>query len=126
MNKEEKFALEDFDKSEIRVFNERPTKADVQALTEETVKLLRLSLDALYITLGGQLLGTAPPSKVAGIIRYLAATVRFGRKDIVWNFTASTITPRLERRVGIDLRRVNARRYALPIKNGRRASRGPK
>jgi hypothetical protein len=59
--------------SDIRVFNERPAKADVQALTEETAKLLRLSLDSLYITLGGQLLGTAPPSKVAGIMSYLSA-----------------------------------------------------
>lgn len=51
------------------------TSLDVQALTEETIKLLRINLDALYATLGGQLLGTVLPSNVAGIVSYLA-TVR--------------------------------------------------
>ena len=59
--------------SDVRVFNQRSTGVDVQALTEESAKLLRMSLDALHTTLGGQLLGTAPPTKVAGIISYMAA-----------------------------------------------------
>ncbi|MGH7793440.1 MAG: hypothetical protein ACREQ2_00840 [Candidatus Binatia bacterium] len=46
---------------------------NVQALSEETTKLLRMSLDALYTTLGGQLLGAALPSQVAGIMSYMAA-----------------------------------------------------
>jgi hypothetical protein len=48
-------------------------RADVQVLTEETVKLLRMNIADLYATLGGQLLGAEAPSKVAGIISYLAA-----------------------------------------------------
>jgi hypothetical protein len=59
--------------SDIHSSNNRSTNVDVQGLTEETIKLLRMSLDALYATLGGQLLGTAVPSKVAGIVSYLAA-----------------------------------------------------
>ena len=59
--------------SDTGVFNQQPTNVDVEALTEETVKLLRMSLDALYTTLGGQLLGTAAPSRVGGIVSYLAA-----------------------------------------------------
>ena len=50
-----------------------PHRPDVQVLTEETVKLLRMSITDLYTTLGGQLLGAAPPSKVAGIMSYLGA-----------------------------------------------------
>jgi hypothetical protein len=50
-----------------------PNRRDVQLLTEETVKLLRMNVADLYATLGGQLLGAAPPSRVAGIVTYLAA-----------------------------------------------------
>lgn len=50
------------------------TSVDVHALTEETLKLLSMSLDALHMTLGGQLLGTKAPSTVAGIVSYLTAT----------------------------------------------------
>jgi hypothetical protein len=66
-------AVEAHKMADIRVFNQRSTNVDVQALTEESAKLLRMSLDALYATLGGQLLGTASPTKVAGIISYVAA-----------------------------------------------------
>jgi len=59
--------------ADIRDFNRSPTNLDVQTLTEETVKLLRMSSDALFATLGGQLLGTAAPSRVAGIVSYLTA-----------------------------------------------------
>jgi hypothetical protein len=48
-------------------------RADVQVLTVETVKLLRMNVADLYATLGGQLLGAEAPSKVAGIMSYLAA-----------------------------------------------------
>ena len=58
--------------SNIRIANNR-TSPDIQALTEETIKLLRISLDALYAHPGGQLLGTVLPSKVGGIVSYLAA-----------------------------------------------------
>jgi hypothetical protein len=51
----------------------RSDRADVQVLTEETVKLLRMNVADLYTTLGGQLLGAEAPSKVAGIMSYLAA-----------------------------------------------------
>jgi hypothetical protein len=82
-------------------------------LTEETAKLLRLSLDSLYITLGGA--ATRDCATEQGRWNHelsICRTVRFGRKDTAWNFTGSIITPRLEQWVGIDLRRVNARRYA--------------
>jgi hypothetical protein len=46
---------------------------EVQALTEEVNKLLPVDLDDLHATLGGQLLVVDPPSKVAGIMSYLAA-----------------------------------------------------
>jgi hypothetical protein len=48
-------------------------RADVQVLTEETVKLPGMNVADLYATLGGQLLGAEAPSKVAGIMSYLAA-----------------------------------------------------
>jgi len=54
-------------------FKQEAGQVNVQALTEEAGKLLRMSLDDLYATLGGQLFGVAPPSKVAGIISYLEA-----------------------------------------------------
>lgn len=66
-------ATEEQKMPDIRVVNQKSTNVDVQALTEESAKLLRMSLDALHATLGGQLLGTAPPTKVAGIISYMAA-----------------------------------------------------
>ena len=68
--------MEERKKSNSRVFNKSGSDVDVQTLTEETVKLLRMNLDALYTTLGGQLLGSAAASKAAGIFSYLAA-VRF-------------------------------------------------
>jgi hypothetical protein len=60
-------------------------RADVQVLTEETVKLLRMNVADLYATLGGQLLGAEAPSKVAGIMSYLAAarSARTRRRSIV-------------------------------------------
>jgi hypothetical protein len=67
------FAVEEREKPNSRVFSKSPSNVDVQTLTEETVKLLRMNLDALYTTLGGQLLGAAPASKAAAIFSYLAA-----------------------------------------------------
>jgi hypothetical protein len=46
---------------------------DIQHLTNDASKLFPLSLDDLYATLGCQLLAYALPSKVAGIVSYLAA-----------------------------------------------------
>jgi hypothetical protein len=66
-------ATEEQKMPDIRVVNQKSTNVDVQALAEESAKLLRMSLDALHTTLGGQLLGTAPPTKVAGIISYMGA-----------------------------------------------------
>ncbi len=54
-------------------FRESSGQFNTGALADEVVKLLRMSLDNLYTTLGGQLLGTAPPSTVAGMVSYLAA-----------------------------------------------------
>lgn len=66
-------ATEEQKMPDIRVVNQKSTNVDVQALAEESAKLLRMSLDALHTTLGGQLLGTAPPTKIAGIISYMGA-----------------------------------------------------
>jgi len=55
------------------LFKNNLHRSEVQVLTEETVKLLRMNVGDLYTTLGGQLLGAEPPSKVAGIMSYLAA-----------------------------------------------------
>ena len=49
----------------------RPT--NTQDLVNDASKLLIVTLDDLYITLGGQLLVYEAPSKVAGIVSYLAA-----------------------------------------------------
>ncbi len=46
---------------------------NIEVLAEEVIKLLRMNLDNLYTALGAQLLGTASPSMVAGIVSYLAA-----------------------------------------------------
>jgi hypothetical protein len=62
-------------------------RADVQVLTEETVKLLRMNVADLYATLGGQLPGAEAPSKVAGIMSYLACPICFGRESTPWCFT---------------------------------------
>lgn len=59
--------------SKLRGFKDNSGQFDVGVLADEVVKLLRMNLDNLYTTLGGQLLGTAPPSTVAGIVSYLAA-----------------------------------------------------
>jgi hypothetical protein len=53
--------------------SQSPTNLDLQALTDETVKLLQMNRDTLFTTLGGQLLGTVAPSRVAGIASLLAA-----------------------------------------------------
>lgn len=42
-----------------------------QSLTEEASKLLVVTLDDLYVTLGSQLLVYEAPGKVAGIVSYL-------------------------------------------------------
>ncbi len=57
----------------LQTLKENSGQFDVAVLADEVIKLLRMSLDNLYTTLGGQLLGTAPPSTVAGIVSYLAA-----------------------------------------------------
>lgn len=56
-----------------RTFKENSGQSNTGVLADEVVKLLRMNLDNLYTTLGGQLLGTALPSTVAGIVSYLAA-----------------------------------------------------
>lgn len=45
----------------------------IEVLTDEVTKLLRLEIEELYSTLGGQLLAYAPPSRVAGIVSFLSA-----------------------------------------------------
>ena len=45
----------------------------IDVLTDEAVKLLRMEIDGLYVTLGGQLLGQNLPSRMAGIVSYLSA-----------------------------------------------------
>jgi hypothetical protein len=52
-------------------WNVRPI--NIHDLTDDASKLLIVNLDDLYATLGGQLLTYQPPSKVAGIVSYLAA-----------------------------------------------------
>jgi hypothetical protein len=46
---------------------------NIQDVTNEASKLLSLSIDDLYTTLGCQLLAYQLPSKAAGIVSYLAA-----------------------------------------------------
>lgn len=46
-----------------------PTKEpDIEDLTQEAIKLLSFEIDVLYAVLGCQLLGSAPPTRGAGII----------------------------------------------------------
>lgn len=45
----------------------------IEDLTDDAMKLLRLEIDELYATLGGQLLARNPPSRAAGIVSYLSA-----------------------------------------------------
>ena len=46
---------------------------NIEDLTNEAMKLLRMEIDELYATLGGQLLARNLPSRVAGIVSYLSA-----------------------------------------------------
>ena len=46
---------------------------DIEVLTDEAMKLLRMEIDDLYATLGGQLLAQNYPTRVAGTISYLSA-----------------------------------------------------
>lgn len=46
---------------------------DIEVLTDEAMKLLRMEIDDLYATLGGQMLGQNLPSRVAGMVSYLSA-----------------------------------------------------
>lgn len=46
---------------------------EIEILTEEAMKLLRVGVDELFATLGGQLLWRNLPSRTAGIIIYLSA-----------------------------------------------------
>lgn len=46
---------------------------DIELLTDETMKLLRMEIDDLYATLGGQMLGQNLPSRVAGMVSFLSA-----------------------------------------------------
>ncbi len=55
------------------VSDEKGREIDVEVLTDEAMKLLELDIDELYATLGGQLLGRSPPTRVAGIMSYLSA-----------------------------------------------------
>jgi hypothetical protein len=45
----------------------------IDVLTDEAMKLLRMDVEDLYATLGGQLLAKELPSRVAGIVSYLSA-----------------------------------------------------
>jgi len=46
---------------------------NVEVLANEAIKLLRMEIDDLYATLGGQLLGQNLPTRVAGVVSYLSA-----------------------------------------------------
>ena len=46
---------------------------NIEDLTNEAMKLLRMEIDELYATLGGQLLARNLPSRAAGIVSYLSA-----------------------------------------------------
>ncbi len=46
---------------------------EIEILTEEAMKLLRVGVDELFATLGGQLLWRNLPSRTAGMITYLSA-----------------------------------------------------
>ena len=51
----------------------------IELLTEEAMKLLRMEINDLYVSLGAQLLGHHPPTRVAGIVSYLSAMVNASR-----------------------------------------------
>jgi hypothetical protein len=46
---------------------------NIEELAEEAMRLLRLDIDELYATLGGQLLSCTSPIRAAGIANYLSA-----------------------------------------------------
>jgi len=46
---------------------------NIEVLTDEALKLLRLEVDDLHATLGGQLLARNLPTRVAGVVSYLSA-----------------------------------------------------
>lgn len=45
----------------------------IEELTDEAMQLLRMEVDELYATLGGQLLSRNLPTRAAGIVSYLSA-----------------------------------------------------
>ena len=45
----------------------------VEVLADEAMKLLRIEIDELYATLGGQLLAHNLPTRAAGIVSYMSA-----------------------------------------------------
>lgn len=52
---------------------EKENELDLEASTNEAMKLLRMELDALYVTLGSQLLARNLPSRTAEIVSDLCA-----------------------------------------------------
>ncbi len=52
---------------------EKENELDLEASTNEAMKLLRMELDALYVTLGSQLLARNLPSRTAGVVSDLFA-----------------------------------------------------
>lgn len=46
---------------------------NTEVLTDEAIKLLELEIDALYATLGAQLLGQNFPARTASIVSYISA-----------------------------------------------------
>ena len=52
---------------------EKENGLDLEASTNEAMKLLKMELDALYVTLGSQLLARNLPSRTAEIVSDLCA-----------------------------------------------------
>ena len=48
----------------------------IEELTDEAMQLLPMGLEELYMILGAQLLISAKPTRVAGIMTYLSAARR--------------------------------------------------
>jgi hypothetical protein len=98
-------------------------RADVQVLTDETVKLLRMNVADLYVTLGGQLLGAEAPSKVAGIMSYLAAARSASDAKALHSSLPVVALDDWGDGLAVICEEFKARRYTLSIGNERRTSR---
>ncbi len=63
----------------------------IEELTDEAMQLLPMGLEELYMILGAQLLISAKPTRVAGIMTYLSAARK--AKEAKELYASSPVTP---------------------------------